>query len=162
MNYYSCCRGNTQTAEEKKLISSVIKKAYNDLGRIKFREVLALIHFILLALLWISRNPGGVGGWGSLFPKGWEKNISPADNNPILTQPILAALIEQCYTLTFFLVSLLFSQPTEKGKNKQFLLKWTSIQSRTWLHCCISERKISLGVVLTMLSINRKSWTFTS
>ena len=102
MKYYSCCRGNTQTAEEKKLISSVIKKAYDDLGRIKFREVLALIHFILLALLWISRNPGGVGGWGSLFPKGWEKSIFPADNNPILTQPILAALIEQCYTLTFF------------------------------------------------------------
>ena len=44
--------------------------------------------------------------------------------------------------LTFFFVSLLFSQPTEKGKNKQYLLKWTSIQSRTWLHRCMSERKM--------------------
>ena len=44
--------------------------------------------------------------------------------------------------LTFFFVSLLFSQPTEKGENKQFLLKWTSIRSRTWLHRCMSERKM--------------------
>lgn len=36
-------------------------------------EVMSLIHFILLALLWITKNPGGDGGWGSLFPKGYVK-----------------------------------------------------------------------------------------
>lgn len=25
-------------------------------------------HFLLLAVLWITRDLGGVGGWGSLFP----------------------------------------------------------------------------------------------
>ena len=36
----------------------------------KFKEVVAVIHFAMLALLWIARNPGGSGGWGSLFTKG--------------------------------------------------------------------------------------------
>jgi len=78
-------RGNTQTEEEKKLISSVINRAYNELGSIKFGEVLALIHFILLALLWISRNPGGAGGWGSLFPKGYVSDATAAMFIVILT-----------------------------------------------------------------------------
>ena len=29
---------------------------------------MALINFILLAVLWITKKPGGVAGWASLFP----------------------------------------------------------------------------------------------
>ena len=46
----------------------MINAEYAKLGPMKFKEVLATGHFVLLALLWITRNPGGAGGWSSLFP----------------------------------------------------------------------------------------------
>ena len=64
------CRCDTQSDEEKRQIQNVINNSYNELGPMKFKEVVAVIHFAMLALLWIARNPGGSGGWGSLFEKG--------------------------------------------------------------------------------------------
>jgi len=37
----------------------------------RFAEKLVLGNFIILAILWITRNPQFVPGWGSLFPKGY-------------------------------------------------------------------------------------------
>lgn len=33
----------------------------------RFAQIAVFGHFILLALLWITRDLGGVGGWGSIF-----------------------------------------------------------------------------------------------
>ena len=63
-------RCNIQSDEERKQIQNIINTEYDALGPIKFKEVVAVIHFAMLALLWIARNPGGSGGWGSLFTEG--------------------------------------------------------------------------------------------
>lgn len=36
-----------------------------------FAETVVLIDFIILAVLWISRKPGFMPGWGELFPDGY-------------------------------------------------------------------------------------------
>ncbi|XP_067930162.1 solute carrier family 13 member 2-like [Watersipora subatra] len=64
-------RGKKQSEKEKLQIKTVINNAYESLGPFQFKEVLASGHFLLLAGLWITRNPGGVGGWGSLFDAGY-------------------------------------------------------------------------------------------
>lgn len=61
----------TQTEEEKRIITSIIRRELESLGRMSWREGITLAHFIALALLWLSRNPGRIGGWGQLFPPGF-------------------------------------------------------------------------------------------
>ncbi|KAK2168728.1 hypothetical protein NP493_1219g00000 [Ridgeia piscesae] len=45
----------------------VLKEEYKSMGKMSFAEKAVLIHFILLALLWFTRNPGFVKGWAVLF-----------------------------------------------------------------------------------------------
>ncbi|ESO01619.1 hypothetical protein HELRODRAFT_157200 [Helobdella robusta] len=52
--------------------NDVIKKEYAKLGKMSFAEAVILLLFILLALLWLTRHPEFVPGWGSLLvPFGW-------------------------------------------------------------------------------------------
>ncbi|CAG08845.1 unnamed protein product, partial [Tetraodon nigroviridis] len=49
----------------------VMKEEYRSLGRMKFAEVAVLIIFILLVILWFTREPGFINGWATvLFNKG--------------------------------------------------------------------------------------------
>ena len=32
-----------------------------------FGQVAVIVHFVLLALLWVTRDLGGIGGWGDIF-----------------------------------------------------------------------------------------------
>lgn len=41
-----------------------------------FAETVVLIDFIILAVLWISRKPGFMPGWGELFPEGYVQTFS--------------------------------------------------------------------------------------
>jgi len=50
---------------------SVIRRQYEQLGAPSFRELLVLAAFVLLALLWITRHPGFVPGWDTLFTSGF-------------------------------------------------------------------------------------------
>ena len=36
----------------------------------RFAEVLVLLNFLLLAMLWVTRSPGFIPGWSLLFQKG--------------------------------------------------------------------------------------------
>ena len=47
----------------------VIKDEYKKLGRMRFAESCVLIIFILLVLLWFTREPGFIPGWAVLFNK---------------------------------------------------------------------------------------------
>ncbi|KAK3581968.1 hypothetical protein CHS0354_023440 [Potamilus streckersoni] len=51
---------------------------YTSLGSMTFAEVVVAVCFILLALLWITRDPQFINGWGVLFPKGFVKDSTPA------------------------------------------------------------------------------------
>lgn len=45
----------------------VIREQYKKLGRIRFAEILVLLMFLLLAILWLTREPRFIPGWGKIF-----------------------------------------------------------------------------------------------
>ncbi|OBS79626.1 hypothetical protein A6R68_22172, partial [Neotoma lepida] len=51
--------GKTKTLKEK-ACAEVIKQEYEKLGPIRYQEIVTLVIFILMALLWFSRDPGFV------------------------------------------------------------------------------------------------------
>uniref|UniRef100_H0ZF31 Solute carrier family 13 member 5 n=1 Tax=Taeniopygia guttata TaxID=59729 RepID=H0ZF31_TAEGU len=87
--------GTEKTAKEKAAYS-VLKAEMKKLGPMSYAEFNILLLFVLLVLLWFSRNPGFVKGWAArLFPGG-EKGIS-------LILFLLCLL--PCYCLSFLLIS---------------------------------------------------------
>ncbi|XP_041112237.1 solute carrier family 13 member 1 [Polyodon spathula] len=56
-------------SEKEKASSKIIKDEYKQLGPISNQELVTLVIFILMALLWFTRDPGFVPGWSSLFPQ---------------------------------------------------------------------------------------------
>ncbi|CAH1802587.1 unnamed protein product, partial [Owenia fusiformis] len=75
---FGCClRRNDPNANAKeKRVKKVIRQTYDEMGPMSFAEIGVLCHFILLALLWLTRNPQFIDGWGSLFPKGFVTDAS--------------------------------------------------------------------------------------
>uniref|UniRef100_G3SWP1 Solute carrier family 13 member 1 n=2 Tax=Loxodonta africana TaxID=9785 RepID=G3SWP1_LOXAF len=60
--------GKTKTAKER-ACAEVIKQEYRKLGPIRYQEIVTLVLFIVMALLWFSRDPGFASGWAALFPE---------------------------------------------------------------------------------------------
>ncbi|ESN92179.1 hypothetical protein HELRODRAFT_89773 [Helobdella robusta] len=58
--------------------ADVIRREYRRLGGISFAEVAVLLHFLVLAGLWLSREPEFVRGWGSLMPNDYVTDASVA------------------------------------------------------------------------------------
>ncbi|KAJ8313082.1 hypothetical protein KUTeg_010455 [Tegillarca granosa] len=65
----SCCKDGNKDDEVNNRVKAVIKEEYDKLGSISFAQGAVLVHFILLAVLWITRDLGGIGGWGDIFPE---------------------------------------------------------------------------------------------
>ncbi|XP_050409419.1 solute carrier family 13 member 2 [Patella vulgata] len=64
-----CCP--KKSVEAAKAVKRVINDEYKNLGPMSFSEVTVLVHFIVLIMLWFSREPPYLDGWGSLFPSGY-------------------------------------------------------------------------------------------
>ncbi|OCT89047.1 hypothetical protein XELAEV_18017667mg [Xenopus laevis] len=62
-------RCGKEKTDREKASAKVIKDEYEKLGPISYQEIITLILFILMALLWFTRDPGFIPGWSSLFPK---------------------------------------------------------------------------------------------
>ena len=63
------------TDKEKELaVYKVLERKYHSLGSIRFSEGVVATCFMVQVLVWFSRNPGFVAGWGSLFPRGFVKD----------------------------------------------------------------------------------------
>ncbi|XP_029472095.1 solute carrier family 13 member 1 [Rhinatrema bivittatum] len=60
--------GKERTAREK-ASAQVIEEEYKKLGLLSYEEIMTLILFVIMALLWFTRDPGFFPGWASLFPK---------------------------------------------------------------------------------------------
>ncbi|XP_069852762.1 solute carrier family 13 member 1 [Dipodomys merriami] len=58
--------GKTKTFKEK-ACADVIKQEYEKLGPMRYQEIVTLVLFFIMALLWFSRNPGFIAGWSELF-----------------------------------------------------------------------------------------------
>ncbi|XP_045170886.2 Na(+)/citrate cotransporter-like [Mercenaria mercenaria] len=78
--FFLRCKGCCQDKNSDKSIrvKAVIRTEYEKLGPISFGQGAIMGHFIVLAILWITRDMGGEYGWGSLFQKGYVKDGVPA------------------------------------------------------------------------------------
>lgn len=61
----SICRKGAENATSR--IKEVIREQYKKLGPVSFGQVAVIIHFLALALLWITRDFGGSYGWAHVF-----------------------------------------------------------------------------------------------
>ncbi|XP_034539789.1 solute carrier family 13 member 2 [Notolabrus celidotus] len=59
--------GCGEKSERDREAYAVMKQEYKKLGRMKFAEVMVLIIFILLVLLWFTREPGFIDGWATVL-----------------------------------------------------------------------------------------------
>ncbi|CAK8692086.1 unnamed protein product [Clavelina lepadiformis] len=77
---FPCWSRRSPMTREEEQMDAVIKRQYSALGRMSFAEISVFCLFILLALLWLTRDPGFVSGWGSLpiFKKGYVSDASVA------------------------------------------------------------------------------------
>ncbi|KAJ8312066.1 hypothetical protein KUTeg_009439 [Tegillarca granosa] len=65
----SCCEDSNEGKEDvRKRVKTVIRQEYKNLGPLNFAQGAVIFHFVLLAILWVTRDLGGIGGWGDIFP----------------------------------------------------------------------------------------------
>ncbi|NXO39851.1 S13A5 protein, partial [Locustella ochotensis] len=106
LNFKKSWGFGTERTTKEKVAYNVLKEEMKKLGPISYAESNVLLLFVLLVVLWFSRNPGFVKGWaGKLFPGG-EKYIT--DSVPAV-----------------FIALLLFILPAHKPK----FIAWNSSKS---------------------------------
>uniref|UniRef100_A0A8C6YZJ5 Solute carrier family 13 member 1 n=1 Tax=Nothoprocta perdicaria TaxID=30464 RepID=A0A8C6YZJ5_NOTPE len=110
--------GKEKSAREK-ASARVIQEEYNKLGPISYPEIVTLVLFILMTLLWFTRDPGFIPGWSSLFPK----------YKGFATDSTTALVIG----LLFFIIPTKPLSRTSNGENTGFgytpLITWKEFQS---------------------------------
>ncbi|XP_014808804.1 PREDICTED: solute carrier family 13 member 2 [Calidris pugnax] len=75
---FGCTADASAKAKEKQAYET-IKEESKKLGSMKFAEIAVLIIFILLVLLWFTRDPGFIPGWATvLFNKGDTSYVTDA------------------------------------------------------------------------------------
>ncbi|KAL3857618.1 hypothetical protein ACJMK2_012266 [Sinanodonta woodiana] len=72
---FLCCIKDKRSWDAVKIH---LRMEYTSLGSMTFSEVVVAVCFILLGVLWITRDPQFIHGWGVLFPKGFVKDSTPA------------------------------------------------------------------------------------
>lgn len=64
---WPCCRDRSKNELDNNL-KKVIKRQYNELGRLGWNEIMVIVLFLLAIILWSTRDLGnGTGGWSILF-----------------------------------------------------------------------------------------------
>ncbi|NWV31346.1 S13A1 protein, partial [Grantiella picta] len=115
-NMFRCGKKKTFREEAS---SRVIKEEYKKLGPISYPETVTLVLFILMTLLWFTRDPGFIPGWSSLFPK-YKSYITDST----------AALV---IGLLFFIIPAKTLSRTSNGENTVIgytpLITWKEFQS---------------------------------
>ncbi|XP_061496127.1 solute carrier family 13 member 1 isoform X2 [Rhineura floridana] len=108
----------TKSAREQ-ASARVIEEEYKKLGPISYPEVITLVLFFLMALLWFTRDPGFIPGWSSLFSE-----------YPGFATDSTAALI---IGLLFFIIPAKTLSRTSNGENIVFdytpLITWKEFQA---------------------------------
>ncbi|KAM6137152.1 LOW QUALITY PROTEIN: solute carrier family 13 member 1 [Pterocles gutturalis] len=109
--------GKTKTAREE-ASAQVIQDEYKKLGPMSYPETVTLVLFILMTLLWFTREPGFIPGWSS-FPK----------YKGYATDSTTALVIG----LLFFIIPAKTLSRTSNGENTVFgytpLITWKEFQS---------------------------------
>ncbi|XP_048582686.1 solute carrier family 13 member 5 isoform X2 [Nematostella vectensis] len=79
--FLGCCSCKKTTDKDRmqhQAINRVLRKQYADMGSMTFAEHAVLGHFVVLALLWLSRDPKFMPGWAVMFAKGYVKDATAA------------------------------------------------------------------------------------
>ncbi|XP_027495698.1 solute carrier family 13 member 1 isoform X2 [Corapipo altera] len=115
-NMFKCSKKKTAREEAS---SRVIQEEYKKLGPMSYPETVTLVLFILMTILWFTRDPGFIPGWSSLFPK-YKSYI--VDSTAALAIGVL-----------FFIIPAKSLSRTSNGKNTVFgytpLITWKEFQS---------------------------------
>ncbi|KFU94671.1 Solute carrier family 13 member 1, partial [Chaetura pelagica] len=115
-NMFKC--GKKKTAREE-ASAQVIQEEYKKLGPMSYPEIVTFVLFILMTLLWFTRDPGFIPGWSSLFPK----------YKGYATDSTTALVIG----LLFFIIPAKTLSRTSNGENTVFgytpLITWKEFQS---------------------------------
>ncbi|XP_067165599.1 solute carrier family 13 member 2 [Apteryx mantelli] len=75
---FGCSANASEKAKERRAYG-IIKDEYKKLGSMKFAEIIVLVLFILLVLLWFTRDPGFMPGWATtLFNKNGTSFVTDA------------------------------------------------------------------------------------
>ncbi|CAF1207164.1 unnamed protein product [Adineta steineri] len=64
---FRCKRSNINETESRKDLKSLLKQQYKDLGPVSWQEGTVSVLFIVVVLLWITRDFSSVRGWDALF-----------------------------------------------------------------------------------------------
>ncbi|CAH1800554.1 unnamed protein product [Owenia fusiformis] len=116
-----CCAKRTARGDrESEAVLKVLRREYEKLGPWSFAEVMILIHFVALALLWLLRDPQFIPGWASLFKEGYIKDSTPA---VIIT---ILLFIVPAKKPTFFCLR----KPGERRGPVTALMDWETVEEK--------------------------------
>lgn len=118
----SCLKSRKKGIGGDSRVRKVLQQRYDQLGAINFHQCAILVLFLILILLWITRDPKFTKGWQSLFPAVGISDASPA----------------------IFIALLLFAIPAEP---RQLLNKTRYEPLLTWPEV---ERKVPWGVLILL------------
>ncbi|XP_046356042.2 solute carrier family 13 member 5-like isoform X3 [Haliotis rufescens] len=76
--FCSCLKDDPIRKLQAEKVKNVILTEYKKLGSITYAQANVMVLFLLLVIFWISRDLGGVGGWGDLFEDNLVKDSTPA------------------------------------------------------------------------------------
>ncbi|XP_065935433.1 solute carrier family 13 member 2 isoform X3 [Magallana gigas] len=120
------CRRSTNSPEQAQRVKAVIRREYKNLGPVSFAQGAVIVHFVILAVLWITRDLGGAGGWGRIFPP---KTVT--DSTPSILVSISLFLFPAVLPWKF--------SDRYHGKSVPALLPWKA-----------AEKMVPWGVVLLL------------
>uniref|UniRef100_A0A8B9PH42 Solute carrier family 13 member 2 n=1 Tax=Apteryx owenii TaxID=8824 RepID=A0A8B9PH42_APTOW len=85
---FGCSANASEKAKERRAYG-IIKDEYKKLGSMKFAEIIVLVLFILLVLLWFTRDPGFMPGWATtLFNKNGTRRGHTGSTKRAFRQPV--------------------------------------------------------------------------
>jgi len=66
-----CCRRIVRKSFDEKRVQELLQQQYKDLGPITWEQCWILFLFFATTVLWFTRNPGFMKGWGEFFHPGY-------------------------------------------------------------------------------------------
>ena len=75
--------------DELEKIKSMIRRKYEELGPMTYEEKAVTVVFSTLVGLWLTRNPGFMPGWGSVYPF----NLKDAEGKKYVTDATVAVFM---------------------------------------------------------------------
>ncbi|XP_070563109.1 Na(+)/citrate cotransporter-like [Ptychodera flava] len=64
--------------DKSESVKRIFREQYDELGPTSWAEIAVSCHFGILALLWLTRDPGFVPGWGQYFEEGYVTDATAA------------------------------------------------------------------------------------